>query len=196
MPEPSIQVAREGIEFGTFSLSDCEELIDSGFFLGTDDAWCPDLPGWQPLDQTIVRVKASSADWRDKVVAGATMLSRVFGRNAGRFVAQVKAQAGQRMDTVSETKRLALEQFLPQLQKFLALQFQDKPAAVVQAAIRDETVLRRVFGALYDCLPAPVRRFVPAGAFVSFCMDHRLRLFANAVAPVKTSEPPTRAEQS
>src|SRR5881394_3832767 len=109
MPEPSIQVAREGIEFGTFPLSDCEELIASGFFLGTDDAWCPDLPGWQPLDQTIVRLKASSADWRDKVVAGATMLSRVFGRNAGRFIGQVKAQAGQGMDALSETKRLALE---------------------------------------------------------------------------------------
>jgi hypothetical protein len=70
---------------------------------------------------------------------------------------------------------------------------------VVQAAIRDEAVLRKVFGALYDCLPAPVRRFVPEGAFVNFCMDHRLRLFANAVAPVAAKPadvPPAGAEQT
>lgn len=197
MPEPSIHVARGGIEFGAFPLSECEELMASGFFLGTDDAWCHDMPEWQPLEQTVTRLKAANAGWRDKIVEGATLISRLVGRRAGRFVGQVKAQTGQGVDTLSQAKNLALEQYLPQLQRFLALQFRDKPATVIQAALRDETVLRNVFGGLHDCLPRPVRRFVPQTIFVNFCMDHRQRLFTNAVAASKPAEPPSAgAEQT
>jgi hypothetical protein len=188
MPEPLIHVARGEAELGTFTLAETEELVEAGFLQSTDDAWSDRMPEWRPLRETLPRLKAASADWRDKVVAGATLLSRVVGRRAGRLVATVKSQAADGQQAPSQAKQLALEQYLPQFQKLLAQQLRDKPAAVLQAAVQDESVMRNVFGALYDCLPKPLCRFVPGSLFVSFCMEHRQRLFAGAVASATSGE--------
>ena len=180
MPEPVIHVARGETELGAFLLSEAEELVEAGFLQFTDDAWTGPMAEWRPLGETMSRLKASSADWRDKVVAGATLLSRVVGHRAGRLVGAVQSQASDGKEAVSQAKRRALEQHLPQFQKLLAEQWRDKPVTVIQAAVNDEAVMRKVFGAFYDCLPGPMRRFVPQGAFVSFCLEHRQRFFATA----------------
>src|SRR5437867_1399116 len=185
MPEPLIHVARGEAELGTFTLTETEELVETGFLQITDDAWSDRMAEWRPLGETLPRLKAASADWRDKVVAGATLLSGVVGQRAGRFVATVRSQAADGKEAVSHAKRLALERYLPQFQKLLAEQLRDKTAAVIQAAVHAEWVVRNVFGALYDCLPRPLRRLAPEAIFVNFCMDHRQRLFAVAVVSAK-----------
>jgi hypothetical protein len=36
--------------------------------------------------------------------------------------------------------------------------------------------MRKTFGAVYDCLPKPVYRFVSEAAFIEFCMARRRKL--------------------
>src|SRR5262245_31973653 len=141
MPEPLIHVARGETELGAFTLAEAAELLDAGFLQPTDEAWSQRMPEWRPLAETLSRLKAASADWRDTVVAGATLLSRVVGRRAGNFVATVKSRAADSQQTLSEAKRRALEEYLPQFQKLLTEQLRDKPAAVIRAAVHDEAVM-------------------------------------------------------
>jgi hypothetical protein len=49
-------------------------------------------------------------------------------------------------------------------------------AAHAQAALRDDEFMRKVFGATYDCLPRPVRRFMTEPAFIQFCLERRWEL--------------------
>jgi hypothetical protein len=37
-------------------------------------------------------------------------------------------------------------------------------------------MMRKLFGAAYDCLPRPVQRFVGEEKFVNFCMQRRQKL--------------------
>ena len=46
-------------------------------------------------------------------------------------------------------------------------------------ALRDDELLRKVFGAVYDTLPKPVRRFVGEETFIEFCFKHRQRLLGS-----------------
>jgi hypothetical protein len=186
MPEPLIHVARGEAEFGAYSLAEAREMMEAGFFLRTDEAWVAGMSEWRPLGETIARLTAEGADWRDKVVAGAEGLSRVLGRSVGQFVAGVKTHAGPSQESFSHAKRKALEQYVPQFKQLLGEQFRDKPAAIARAALRDDTVMRNVFGAVYDCLPNALRRFVPQAVFIEFCLEHRQRLVGDITVSKST----------
>ncbi len=187
MPEPLIHVARGEAEFGSCTLAEAREMVDAGFFLTTDEAWAPGISEWRPLGETITRLTVEGADWRDKVVAGVTGLSRVLGRSAGLFVAGVKAHAGQGQEAISIAKRKALEQYVPQFKQLLAEHFRNKPAAIARAALQDDAVIRNLFGAVYDCLPKPLCRFVSEAVFIDFCLEHRQRLVGDIM--VSNSNP-------
>lgn len=180
MPEPMVHIARDEVELGAFPLAEARELLDAGFFQPADDAWAHGMAGWEPLRETITKLTAAGEDWRDKLVVGAEALSRVVGRRVGRLVGNVKAQAAQGRDAVAIGRQLALEHYLPQLQQRLAEHLRHKPVALAQAAVRDATLTRKLFGAFYECLPKPVCRFVAEDAFISFCMEHRERLLGTA----------------
>ncbi|MBI3415609.1 MAG: hypothetical protein HY043_09875 [Verrucomicrobia bacterium] len=68
-----------------------------------------------------------------------------------------------------------LEDFIPALRSLVGTALA-KSSQTVEAALRDEALLRKVFGAVYDLLPKPVRRFVSEEVFVEFCLGHRQRL--------------------
>ena len=187
MPDPVIHVARGEVEFGACTLAEAQEMVDAGFFLPTDQAWAQGMTGWRPLGETTTRLMAEGGDWRDKVVAGATGLSRVVGRGVGHFVAGVKSHAGQEPEAMSHAKKLALEQYVPQFQKLLAEHLRDKPVTIARSAVQNEAVMRNVFGALYACLPKPLHRLVPPTVFTTFCLEHRHRLLGAAAAATTAS---------
>jgi len=193
MPEPLIRVARGEAEFGTCTLAEVREMVDAGFFLPTDEAQVLGMSEWRPLGETITRLTVESGDWRDKVVAGATGLSRVLGRSVGQFVAGVKAQASDEPEGMSRSRKLALEQQLPQFQKLLAEHLRDKSVTIARAAVQNQAVMRNVFGTLYACLPKPICRLVSREAFNSFCMEHRQRLIGGAGAST-TATPATTVD--
>lgn len=187
MPDPVIHVARGEVEFGACTLAEAQEMVDAGFFLQTDQAWVQGMTEWRPLGETITRLMVEGGGWRDKVVAGATGLSRVVGRSVGRFVAGVKSHAGEGPETMSHAKKLALEQCVPQFQKLLAEHLRDKPVTIARSAVQNEAVMLNVFGALYACLPKPLCRLVPQTVFTTFCMDHRQRLLGDPASSATTT---------
>jgi hypothetical protein len=51
-----------------------------------------------------------------------------------------------------------------------------RTSRTTQAALKDEEFLRKLFGAVYDCLPKPAKRFVSEPAFLEFCFKHQRKL--------------------
>ena len=190
MPEPLLHIARAGSAIGTFTLEEARELVDAGFLHGTDEGWIRGMDEWQPLQSILGQPGIPLADWRDKVIAGATAVSGVVGRSVGDFVKNVRARAAKGQSALTQAKTLALDHFLPQFQKRAAEYLRDKPVAFVKEAARNTEAARKVFGALYDCLPRPLCRFVSEPDFIAFCMEHRQRLLGQPAPPVPDPPPP------
>lgn len=56
--------------------------------------------------------------------------------------------------------------------------------------VQDDEFMRKTFGAVYDCLPKPVCRFIGEERFIAFCLEHRRRLVApNDAAECGVAEP-------
>jgi pimeloyl-ACP methyl ester carboxylesterase len=75
------------------------------------------------------------------------------------------------------------------VQKLLAAQLKDKPLTAARSALQNDELMRKAFGALYDCLPRPVCRFIGEDAFMRFCLQHRERLLKSPVQAGQGTEP-------
>lgn len=175
MSEKNIHVTRGETQLGVFAISELRELLASGFLKADDDAWMAGMADWQPLGDVLAKLPSSptAMDWRDKVIIGSTALSRILGRRAGKFVADAKARAAGQPDAAAADKPVLLEVYLPQIKRLMAEHLRDKPANALMAATHDEVLMKKMFGALYDCLPKPILRFVSEPDFIQFCMEHR-----------------------
>jgi hypothetical protein len=71
-----------------------------------------------------------------------------------------------------------LAAFTPQIQRLVSSQLVKHSVARVQAAVQDDALLRKLFGAVYDCLPKPLYRFVKEEAFIQYCMERRKQLLS------------------
>ena len=175
MPNKIIHVTRGEAQLGVFVAREVRELLASGFLKASDDAWMAGMADWQPLGDVLAKLptETSTVDWRDKVIIGSTAISRLIGQRAGKFVADAKARAAEQPDDSSSAKPILLDVYLPQFKRLLAEYLRDKPANALKSATHDEVLMKKLFGALYDCLPKPILRFVPEADFIKFCMDHR-----------------------
>jgi hypothetical protein len=90
-------------------------------------------------------------------------------------VVKVSAMASRNKAAVAVAAEQMLEGYLPKLRELVGRNF-EQSFHVAKSALRDETFLRRLFGAVYDCLPRPARRFVGEEFFVEFCLKHRRKL--------------------
>jgi predicted CoA-binding protein len=96
---------------------------------------------------------------------------------ARQLTTKLKGLVGRGQDQLTLSSGQMLAAFTPQLQKLVAHQLVQKPIGSVQIALRNEKFMRTFFGALYDCLPRPVCRFVSEPAFIQFCLEQRETLF-------------------
>jgi len=190
VPETVIHVARDEAPLGTFAPDEVLELLDTGFLKPGDASWMRGMKEWRPLNETMSRVPPAGhpPDWRDSVVAGSTALSRLIGRGMGKFVANVKVQAGGGPGVLTRARKMALEQYLPQFNKLVTETLREKPADFAREALRNDDTMRKFSGGLYQCLPRSLRRFVAEEAFVGFCLEHRQKL---VVPSGLTGSPPT-----
>jgi hypothetical protein len=185
MRSRDIHIARDEEELGRFTTEEVTELLVAGFFRSSDRYWMPGMIDWLPIGEVFSPAK-------EKAVPALAALHRRLGEtsaslaaNVSRVVKHVKVGATQTGQAVSKTKERLLEKQLPAFQKLLADQLKDKPLAAAKSALHNEEVMRKAFGALYDCLPKPVCRFISEDAFIRFCLEHRERLLKS----------PTPAEQ-
>jgi GYF domain 2 len=178
MPNRHIHVARDNEELGTFTPDEVNELLAGRFLKPADRYWMPGMADWQPIGEVFKvaeSVPATSA-WltsvrRQFVERSADVVARVGG-----LVQTVKTGTTGATQSLSQTRQKILEEQLPSLQKLLAVQLKDKPLTAARSALQNDDLMRKAFGALYDCLPRPVCRFIGEDAFVRFCLPHRERL--------------------
>jgi hypothetical protein len=182
MPDRKIHIARGEEELGTFTDEEVSELLVTGFFQPTDRYWMPDMADWLPVGEAFKPSMGASkpasrlASFRQSV----TETSAGLAARLGSIVDQTKTTAAGTSRALTATKQRMLEEQLPLLQRLLKEYLKEKPLAAVRGALQNEETMRKTFGALYDCLPKPVCRFVAEDAFVRFCFEHRERLLKPA----------------
>jgi hypothetical protein len=173
-----LHIARGEVELGTLTEAETFELLDAGFLLSTDVFWTAGMEDWKLLAE----LKPQSTGPTNS--AGLVKLARqqiavaggAFSSEAARLKHKLKSVADGGKARLTESTSRTLEAFLPQIQKLVSHQLVSQSAAHAQAALRDDEFMRKVFGATYDCLPRPVRRFVTEPAFIQFCLERRWEL--------------------
>ena len=93
----------------------------------------------------------------------------------GRISKGVSTLVKNQQTAMAESANRALEDYLPSLRNIVSDHL-PKMLRSAESALKDEVFLKNLFGAVYDCLPKPVRRLVPEASFVEFCLKHRHRL--------------------
>lgn len=114
-----------------------------------------------------------------KVRDALTGAAEAVRKTALSAAAKVSAAAEHRKEQMTVTTTRVLEDFIPALQS-LVRSAMAKSSQTVEAALRDEVFLRKLFGAVHDVLPKPVCRFVSEAKFVEFCLRHRQKLLGKA----------------
>jgi|GEM_PF-1915008 len=165
-----IRIAREGVELGSVDPAEVQALLATGFLKPTDDFWRAGMADWRPLSEFQVemshRPSVSGSDWN----VGERI--RSMAGSAGKLARRLKEAAKTGSDSVAKAQAQALEDYLPQLRQLVATRF-DQAAVRADAAFKDDEMMKKVFGAVFDCLPRPVTRFLAEDQFVKFCMKHR-----------------------
>ena len=103
--------------------------------------------------------------------AVATSASGVAGR--------LRSLATQAPSAVTQATNAVLEGYLPQIRAALGKAANSRALQAVKEGVRDDELMRKTFGAAYDCLPRPVCRFISEDRFMTFCLTHRARLLGS-----------------
>lgn len=175
MTDP-LSIARDGIELGTLPLGEVRLLLDAKFLLPTDVFWRKGMTDWRPLaelDAASATEKPNSPGW------SSSPRVRAAARAAGVLARKLKDAVNAKSETLARTRERVLEDFTPQLRELVAARLKQTTGAVDSTLKNDET-MRKVFGAVFDCLPKPVTRFVTEEQFVTFCMKHRQQILGRA----------------
>ena len=170
-----IHITRGGLQLGSLPLDEVRELLATGFLLPTDDFCTAEHAEWLPLSALPALEKTRTASVTKKVRSALTGAAGAVRRSAVSAATKVSAAAGHQKQQVATATNRMLADFLPALQSLVRTTL-GKTSRTVETALRDEAFLRKLFGAVYDVLPKPVRRFVGEDGFVEFCLKHRQKL--------------------
>lgn len=158
------------------------ELLVDGPAVNPGDASSPvpgssgRSPSW--FDRTRQSLSSATGAAGSVAAAGVGAVSNA----AGAVAVRLRSFAGDAPSAVSKSTQSLLEGFLPQIRATLlkalakAGDANTRALEAVRAGVRDDDFMRKTFGAVYDCLPKPVCRFVNEEKFVAFCLEHRNRL--------------------
>ena len=170
MADNRIQIARGPLELGVLSRAEADELLRAGFLLPTDVCRSDETQPWQPLGQPVLAA-ISSASPLAKVKDVATSVRAGVSQAAGKLMFATSRGS----TAVGSVAARLLEDYLPRIRESVGATLASS-AGTIDVKIQDETFQRKVFGAAYDILPKPVRRFVGEESFVEFCFKHRSKL--------------------
>jgi hypothetical protein len=170
MAEPLV-IARDGVELGSLPATEVQALLQSGFLKLTDDYWQKGMTDWRPLSelQAPERVQKTEADWN------LSRQARTAARGAAVLARRLKAVIENKAGAIAKTRERVLGDFIPQL-RVLVTERLKQSSVDANDLLKNDEMMRKVFGAVFDCLPKPVLRFVSEEQFIAFCMRHRQRL--------------------
>lgn len=106
-----------------------------------------------------------------------TMLGAAESVRAGAVLATAKASsaASRKKSEMTVAANRMLEDYLPRLSGLVTGALK-KTMRSAETALHDEVFLRKLFGAVYDVIPKPIRRFVNEEMFIGFCLQHKQKL--------------------
>ncbi len=185
-----LHILRDGQELGVLPAAEALELLQAGFLRGTDEFWTESPGVRQPLTRLLEAKDSSRPDWLARAQSSVSSAGRAIQARALDLTGKVSALARGRKAALAASTARALEGYLPRLRE-LTTESLGKMARSADSALHDEVFLRKLFGAVYDCLPKAVGRFVSEIAFVEFCLKHRQWLLIPNRSSVETPESTT-----
>lgn len=170
-----ISISRQGLELGKLSLCEATELLRVGFLLPTDECWTDGSTERWPLSKLTHLPAEGRTGWLKRAKTSVVTTTGAVMERAGQITGQVSASIRRRRSLLGEVTTKVLGDYLPRLRVLVATQTKGM-VRTTKEALEDEMFLRKLFGAVYDCLPKPVYRFVSERAFIDYCLRHRRKL--------------------
>jgi lactoylglutathione lyase len=173
-----LNVARDGEPLGKFALKDLADLIEAGFLRPDDDYWISGMSDWRPLSELpeLRAVGGTTADWRSEAKDAMVNATGLLARGTTALAQKAREFATESWDRSSLATHQLLEDYLPKTRELVRQQLEAKPFLTSKTALENDDLMRRMFGSVFDTLPAAVRRWVDEDHFVGFCMDKRADL--------------------
>jgi hypothetical protein len=175
MTGQKLHIARNGIELGLLSQAEIEDLLRIGFLQPTDECWA-DLDVRRQLLSTFgIKPPDQGGRWLDWVRVKLLTAGDAVRQQAGGVAAKMTNLAQAPRQVLPQAANRLLDDFAPRLRELTQTQLKGRIVDSTGKALRDEDFLRKLFGAIYDCLPRPIHRFVGEDAFVAYCLRNRRR---------------------
>lgn len=172
-----LHIARLETDLGLISDGEAIELLEAGFLQPGDLFRIEDEPEWKPLSKLRGESHPAEASTLRRVQAAVVSAGSLAAPNSAKLAQKLHSSAAKGQDRLAASSQRLLESFVPQIRSLIENQLIRHSVTRVQDAFKDRTFMQRVFGATYDCLPKPVRRFVTEEAFIAFCFESREKLF-------------------
>jgi hypothetical protein len=170
-----ICISRQGLELGKLSVGEAGELLRIGFLLPTDECWTRASAEHRRLCELNSLPAGDRPGWLKQAKTSMVATTSAVMERAGKITGQVTESIRRRRSVIGGATTKVLEDYAPRLRERVAAQMQTM-VQTTKEALEDEVFLRKLFGAVYDCLPKPVYRFVSERAFIAYCLKHRRKL--------------------
>jgi len=174
-PDDVICISRQGLELGKLSVREATELLRADFLLPTDEFWTNASPMRQLLSELDKAPANISPGWLERAKTSVATTTGFVVQGAGHITSKVSETIRGGPTLIGAVVTKVLDDYAPTLRERIATQM-TATVQTSQAALRDEVFLRKLFGAVYDCLPKPVHRFVSEPVFIGYCLKHRHKL--------------------
>ena len=174
-----LHICRSDMDLGVLSGGDARALLKTGFLRPDDLYWTKGLAEWRPLGELAITPPAVTSKGAQVLLAArgkVTSAATTVGDGATSLGRKLKSFAGAGKQQLTRSTRRVLDDCLPQIRETLTERVVVAALEAGKRAVHDDAVMRVVFGTAYDCLPRPVRRFVPESAFIQFCLERRTSL--------------------
>jgi hypothetical protein len=185
-PDDLISISRQGLDLGELSVWDATELLRVEFLLPTDEFWTDASPERHLLSELDHAPAAASHRWLQRAKTSVVTTTSAVVQGAGQITSKVTATIRGGPALIGTVATKVLEDYAPTLRERVAAQMK-ATVQTTQTALRDEAFLRKLFGAVYDCLPKPVYRFVSEPAFIEYCLKHRRKLLDDRALPLDSA---------
>jgi GYF domain 2 len=185
-----LYIVRGVTELGPLTEREVHELLRDGFLLPADLYWEDGMAKWAELGEF------ESAPSATRKSAGLVKLAKRQVSSVGRSAAsrasdltrKLQFLAGRGRNRLNRATTALLDSFVPQIQKLVSHQLVRRSATHVKQAVHDDEFMQKFFGAIYDCLPKPVCRFVPEKVFVQYCMERRFKMLGMDATQVEIQD--------
>lgn len=173
-----LYIARGATRLGPLSESEVRELLRDGFLLPADLYWEDGLAEWDELRgfESAPSPAPKGGALMEFAKQKLSSAGKSVGIHASELTRKLQSLAGSGQGRLRKATNSLLDSFTPQIQKLVTHELVRQPAAHVRQAVHDDEFMRKFFGAIYDCLPKPVCRFVTEQAFTQYCMERRFKM--------------------